>query len=108
MPTLTNPMKSDYQLLFDSCLIQPTKAAAVNSMSAKIAANRGRYMTVGTPLGIPWYVVGLIHAMESGLELHDAPPQRRPAHRAHDALAPPGGRRPASRRSPGRRARSTR
>src|SRR4051812_36962652 len=66
MATLTTHMRSDYELLFDSCLIQPARAATVNAMVSRIAANRSRYETVGKPLGIPWYVVGLIHAMESG------------------------------------------
>ncbi len=76
-PTLA-ALSRDYQLLFDSCLVRPDRAALVNQIAAKIVANRGRYERVGTPLGIPWYVIGLIHTMESsmnfGTHLHNGDP----------------------------------
>ena len=78
MPSLTAGMKSEYQTLFDSCLIRPERLAAVNSTAASIAANKPRYQTVGEPLGVAWYVVGLIHAMEASLNfathLHNGDP----------------------------------
>jgi lysozyme family protein len=78
MPTFTAKMKSEYELLFDSCLIQPNRLPTVNATAAKIANNTSRYETVANPLGIPWYLVGLIHAMESGLSfsthLHNGDP----------------------------------
>jgi lysozyme family protein len=71
-------LKSDYQLLFDSCLIRPEKAKAVNAAVAAIRANRARYELAGGALGVPWYVVGLIHTMESGgnfeCHLHNGDP----------------------------------
>jgi lysozyme family protein/peptidoglycan hydrolase-like protein with peptidoglycan-binding domain len=71
-------MKDDYQLLFDSCLIRPERLATVNALAAKIVAGKRRYQRVAEPLGIPWYVVGLIHAMESSLDfsthLHNGDP----------------------------------
>jgi lysozyme family protein len=76
-PTLA-ALSSDYQLLFDSCLIRPERAPVVNQVAARIVANRGRYERVGKPLGIPWYVVGLIHTMESSMNfsthLHNGDP----------------------------------
>ncbi len=95
-PTLT-ALKSDYQLFFDSCLIRPERAAAVNALAAKLAANRARYERVGKPLGIPWYVIGAIHAMESGMSfsghLHNGDPLS-----ARTTNWPPG--RPKSGRPP--------
>ena len=71
-------LKSGYQLLFDSCLISTNRAQAVNAAVAKIRANRERYEAVGSALGVPWYVVGLIHTMESGgnfsAHLHNGDP----------------------------------
>jgi lysozyme family protein len=71
-------LKSSYQLLFDSCLIKPDRAQAVNAAVAKIRANRERYEAVGSALGVPWYVVGLIHMMESSgnftAHLHNGDP----------------------------------
>ncbi len=76
-PTLT-ALKSDYQLLFDSCLIRPTRVQVVNSTASRIRANRARYESVGKALGVPWYVIGLIHTMESGgsfsAHLHNGDP----------------------------------
>jgi lysozyme family protein len=71
-------MRSDYQLLFDSCLISPARLAAVSSAASQLAAGKARYRTVGQPLGVPWYVIGLIHAMESSFNfsthLHNGDP----------------------------------
>jgi lysozyme family protein len=79
MPTsYTASLADEYKLLFDSCLITASRLAAVNQLATKIAANRARYQAVGGPLGIPWYAVGLIHAMESSLNfdchLHNGDP----------------------------------
>jgi lysozyme family protein len=71
-------LRGDYDLLFDSCLIRPDRLPLVSASAARIAANRSRYGHVGESLGIPWFVVGLIHAMESGMNfdthLHNGDP----------------------------------
>jgi lysozyme family protein len=76
-PTLA-AIQSDYQLLFDSCLIRPARLQAVTATANQIQANRPRYETVGNALGTPWYVVGLIHTMEAGgnfgAHLHNGDP----------------------------------
>jgi lysozyme family protein len=78
MPSYSASLASEYQLLFDSCLIRPDRRAAVASMASKIAAGRARYEAVGAPLGAPWYAVGLIHALEASLDfgchLHNGDP----------------------------------
>jgi lysozyme family protein len=79
LPTgYTASLADEYQLLFDSCLIRPARLAAAGQLATQIAANRARYQTVGGPLGIPWYAVGLIHAMEASLnfdcQLHNGDP----------------------------------
>ena len=102
-PRLTSSLTHEYQQL-GVVLVRPAKLAEADSIATKIVAHRDRYQRVAKSLGVPWYVVGLIHALESSLDFSYAPPQRRPAHRAHDARA----RRPAAaarRRSRGRRAR---
>ena len=91
-PTLT-ALKSDYQLLFDSCLIGPSGHRSSSSTATQIRANRARYESVGDALGVPWYVVGADphHGVER--QLLDPPPQRRPALGKDDARAgrPPEG-----------------
>ena len=78
MPPRYSALKSSYQLLFDSCLVRPERGALVNQMAARIVANRGRYQAVAKPLGIPWYVVALIHSLEAGgnfsTHLHNGDP----------------------------------
>jgi lysozyme family protein len=79
VPSLTAALKSEYQLLFDSCLIRSDKQAVVSSLASQLASNKGRYQTVAHGVGaIPWYVVGLIHAMEAGFNfdahLHNGDP----------------------------------
>src|SRR5207249_2393594 len=74
----TSALRNEYQELFDSCRIRPGRASEVNGLVKKIAQNRERYGGVGDPLGVPWYVVGVIHAMEAGLSfaghLHNGDP----------------------------------
>src|SRR6185503_10373839 len=52
--------------------------ADVDALVAQIAANRKRYAAAGAPVGTPWYVVGVIHALESSLNfsahLHNGDP----------------------------------
>ncbi|HEY0003351.1 MAG TPA: hypothetical protein VGB17_00975 [Pyrinomonadaceae bacterium] len=64
---LTPALEAEYQHLFDTCLIRPERAALVNSLVTKIESNRNRYATVGDPLGIPWYFIGIVHNMEASL-----------------------------------------
>jgi lysozyme family protein len=75
---LTTKLRGEYQLLYESCAIRPERLPAVDALARKIRANRARYEAVGGPLGIPWYAVGLIHAMEAslnfGAHLHNGDP----------------------------------
>lgn len=63
--TLTQKLKDEYQNLFDTCIINPSRASVVDSLAGTIEQNRNRYAAVGDPLGIPWYFIGVIHNMES-------------------------------------------
>ncbi len=61
-------VQADYRQLFDACLIQKSRATVIDAIVARIARGRPRYDAVGMPLDIPWFVVGLIHCMESSLD----------------------------------------
>ena len=78
MAQLTNDLKADYQRRFDTCVIRPNRMADVDALVAQIASNRKRYAAAGNPVGTPWYVVGVIHALESSLNfgrhLHNGDP----------------------------------
>ena len=75
---LTGELKGEYQRRFDTCVIRPARAADVDALVDKIASNRKRYEAAGKPVGAPWYVVGVIHALESSLNferhLHNGDP----------------------------------
>ena len=78
MAQLTNDLKGDYQGKFNTCVIRPNRMADVDALVAQIAANKKRYVAAGNPVGTPWYVVGVIHALESSLNfgrhLHNGDP----------------------------------
>ncbi|WP_182407612.1 hypothetical protein [Psychrobacter sp. GP33] len=61
-----NTLKKDYEDLYTCTKIRPDKLADVDSIVNKIVKEKARYQAVGEPLGIPWYVIGIIHNMECG------------------------------------------
>ena len=65
MAALTQAGRKQYELLYESCLVRPKRRAAVDQLVARIRASRPRYQKVGKALGIPWYVVGIIHSLEA-------------------------------------------
>lgn len=75
---LTDELRQQYQEMFDNCVVRPEYQQEVTNTAAKIAANQQRYQAAGDPLGVPWYVVGLIHSMEASLNfnchLHNGDP----------------------------------
>jgi lysozyme family protein len=78
MPSLTNNLQREYGDLFNTCNIEQSKATIVENIITRIVANKNRYEMVGSPLNIPWYFIGVIHSMESGLSfnghLHNGDP----------------------------------
>lgn len=77
MATL-DELRPDYEQLFNSCLIKPAKFAEIDGYVTRIVANRNRYESIGSPLNIPWYFIGVIHTLECGLNfkrhLHNGDP----------------------------------
>jgi len=78
MPTLTPALRQEYQRLFDTCQIAPARQSEVNALAGRLLDARDRYDSVAAPLGLPWCVVGVIHAMEASLgfdrHLHNGDP----------------------------------
>ncbi|MDO8331630.1 MAG: hypothetical protein Q7T36_14285 [Fluviicoccus sp.] len=80
MPTLklTPTLRNHYLHLFQTCRITPKSLPAVTALAEKIAANRQRYQSIGQPLGIPWFFIGLVHYRECSLvfskHLHNGDP----------------------------------
>ena len=80
MPTLTfEALEGEYTELWRSLEIRPSKAADIDTTAQKIIdAKNGRYTAVEKATGVPWFVVGVIHAMEAGCKfdrhLHNGDP----------------------------------
>ena len=95
MPTvsLTSALREQYATLFDTCAADPARQPDVEKCAKGVEFGRPQYEAVGSPLGIPWYVIGAIHSMETGLSfqrhLHNGDPLT-----ARTVHFPPG--RPAS------------
>jgi len=75
---LTDALRASYQSLFATCVIRPERLEETERLAAAIQQNRPRYEAVGTPLGIPWFFIGAVHAMEASLRftvhLHNGDP----------------------------------
>lgn len=78
MPSLTLALRKEYQSLFDTCQIRFDKQSMVQKVANSIVDARARYGNVGQKLKVPWYVIGVIHNMEGGLNfnthLHNGDP----------------------------------
>lgn len=68
MPSIayTPQIQSEYQRLFDTCIIRPDKYDAVNAIIKIITAHREQYIKVFDATHVPWYFIGILHSMESG------------------------------------------
>lgn len=80
MPKITYnaELRASYQYLFDTCIIRPEKYVTVDAVINKILTAKDRYETVGLPLNIPWYFIGIVHYMEASCNfkthLHNGDP----------------------------------
>lgn len=74
-------LRQQYEDLFNTCLIRPQRAQAVETIITRLQDNSARYRSVGTTLGIPWFFVAVIHNMEASLNfnkhLHNGDPLTR-------------------------------
>lgn len=61
----TAPLARQYIELYKSCQIRPGHWDTVDRLADRLYSHKGRYEAVASELGVPWYVVGAIHNMES-------------------------------------------
>lgn len=68
----------EYAARYEAAQVRPERVAAVDVIARQIAADRARYEATGGPLGVPWYVVGILHHLEGGgrwtTHLHNGDP----------------------------------
>lgn len=70
-------LEAEYVALFDSARIAPDRLDKVKQIASVLLLNRPLYERAGAPLGVPWHVVAVIHAMEKldfGSHLHNGDP----------------------------------
>ncbi|WP_017651584.1 hypothetical protein [Fortiea contorta] len=61
-------LKSEYQQLWNSCIIKPENVNQIQEIVATISSNRPRYLGVQKTINVPWYFIAVIHNMESTLK----------------------------------------
>lgn len=75
---LTQALAAEYQNLFASCTVKPPYRAVVARLTAQLLKHQQRYAIVEQASTVPWAVIAVIHAMESGLRfdqhLHNGDP----------------------------------
>ncbi|MGO7359989.1 DNA/RNA non-specific endonuclease [Rhizobium ruizarguesonis] len=71
-------LKADYQQLYESSKMRSEKKGEIAWYVKKLTDFKPRYQTVGTALGIPWWFVGITHALEGSFNfkghLHNGDP----------------------------------
>jgi hypothetical protein len=60
-----NTIKDEYVELYAACAILSNKVTAANTSAQTVINSKARYETVATQIGCPWWVVGIIHGLES-------------------------------------------
>jgi len=57
--------------LWKGLLLRPERVREIQTTARRIVKGRDRYEKVAAATGVPWHVVGLIHALECGLSFDD-------------------------------------
>ena len=65
MPSLTPELRQEYASLFDSCQIRPERKAETDQYVNGLVHNKNRYQVVADRTDVPWYIIGVIHHLES-------------------------------------------
>lgn len=77
-PVLDDALIAEYTTLFDTCRINSTKYDVVRSKAQQLVDSSGAYIGVAEKIGMPWWIIGLIHIMESNCNfkrhLHNGDP----------------------------------
>lgn len=78
---LNSTLKKAYEDLYTYTEIRLDKLSDVDNIIDEVIQHKSRYQSVGEPLGIPWYFVGIVHNMECGRNfskhLHNGDPLTR-------------------------------
>jgi lysozyme family protein len=71
-------LKDEYRRLFETCTIPSDKAGVVAFHRSMLLKGRARYEQVAAKVDVPWWFVGIVHAMEGSFNfathLHNGDP----------------------------------
>jgi uncharacterized protein (TIGR02594 family) len=71
-------LRPEYQQYFAACSISNAPQQDLTTACTRIEAGKPRYVAMSERTGVPWYVIGLLHHMESGCNfdthLHNGDP----------------------------------
>lgn len=71
-------LRAEYARLWSTMTVTPARVSSADRIAAKIIENRARYEAVQRSTTVPWFVVAVIHSLESGLgfsrHLHNGDP----------------------------------
>jgi lysozyme family protein len=85
--------EAEYGDLYRNCVVLDARLAEVDGIVHRVQMNQGRYEAVAARLGLPWYLVAVLHSMECGLDfsrhLHNGDPLT--ARTVHFPAGQPGG-----------------
>ncbi len=75
---LSATLRAEYIRLFDACTIRPSRFGEVRAAVSRLLDYRPRYGAVASATGVPWFVIGAIHSLESDFDftrhLHNGDP----------------------------------
>ena len=75
---LTQDLRNGYDTLFANCTVLPGRAGNVAQFIGTLMNGAAMYQNVAAATGVPWYVIGLIHGLESNFNfsthLHNGDP----------------------------------
>ncbi len=69
-PPAFEDMQKDYREQFETCTINPQRQPKVAGNVEMVTKFRARYEQVANTLNIPWYFIGIIHALEASFNFN--------------------------------------
>jgi lysozyme family protein len=70
MMQFTPGLRDEYRRLFHTAEIKPQRKALVEQIVDSLVAHKRRYKSAGDPVGVPWWVVAVIHDLEGSRNFH--------------------------------------
>lgn len=90
----TAALRDEYRRLFSTAKVRPERQALVAQTVASLVSHKPRYEKAGNPVGVPWWMVAVIHDLEASqnfnTHLHNGDPL------THKTVHVPAGRPPGS------------